>query len=40
MLTTWLNKSIGHPLISEFPNVERIANKVKTRKTVTKVYGC
>tara|TARA_B100000963_G_scaffold302032_1_gene274822 strand:+ start:555 stop:1169 length:615 start_codon:yes stop_codon:yes gene_type:complete len=39
MLTTWLNKSMGHPLISEFSNVERLAKKVKTRKTVKKVYG-
>ena len=39
MLTTWLNKSMGHPSISEFSNVERLAKKVKTRKTVKKVYG-
>ena len=39
MLTTWLNQSMGHPLISEFPNVERLAKKVKARKTVNKVYG-
>ncbi|MEP1443542.1 MAG: glutathione S-transferase family protein [Hyphomicrobiales bacterium] len=38
MLTTWLRPAKGHPDLSEFPNVERIANKVKQRPSVQAVY--
>jgi len=39
MLTTWLNPSRGHPTIEEFPNVARIADKVRKRPSVQMVYG-
>ena len=38
MLTTWLRPAMGHPDLTEFPNVERIANKVKQRPSVQSVY--
>ena len=38
MLTTWLRPAMGHPSLSEFPNVQRIANKVKLRPSVQAVY--
>ena len=38
MLTTWLKDSRDHPSIIEFPNVARIANKVKLRPATQKVY--
>ena len=38
MLTTWLRPAKGHPSLSEFPNVQRIANKVKLRPSVQSVY--
>ena len=38
MLTTWLRPAMGHPSLSEFPNVQRIANKVKQRPSVQSVY--
>lgn len=39
MLTTWLKTSRGHPDVSEFPNVRRIANAVMLRQSVQCVYG-
>ena len=39
MLTTWLETSRGHPDVSEFPNVRRIANAVRLRPSVQRVYG-
>lgn len=38
MLTTWLRPARGHPDVSEFPNVKRIADKVVRRPSVKKVY--
>ena len=38
MLTTWLRPAKGHPSLSEFPNVQRVANKVKLRPSVQSVY--
>ena len=38
MLTTWLQASKGHPDISEFPNVKRVADKVIQRDSVRRVY--
>ena len=39
MLTTWLDPSRGHPEISNFPNIQRIANAVMLRPSVQTVYG-
>ncbi len=39
MLTTWLDPSRGHPHISEFPNVKRIADAVMIRPSVQHVYA-
>ena len=39
MLTTWLERSRGHPEIYEFPNVQRIAKAVMLRPSVQLVYG-
>ena len=39
MLTTWLNQSRGHAAVSEFPNVQRIADEVTKRESIRKVYG-
>ncbi|MDC6454389.1 glutathione binding-like protein [Planktomarina temperata] len=39
MLTTWLDPSRGHPSISNFPNVQRIADAVMLRPSVQTVYG-
>ena len=39
MLTTWLETSRGHPDVSEFPNVRRIANAIMLRPSVQRVYG-
>ncbi len=38
MLTTWLNTPRGQPEVSEFANVERIAQKVMARPSVQLVY--
>ena len=38
MLTTWLNTSLGHPAVDEFPNVKRIADAVLPRKSVQLVF--
>ena len=38
MLTTWLNRSRGHPSTDEFPNVKRIAEAVMKRPSVQLVY--
>ena len=38
MLTTWLSKDDGHPKIQDFPNVCRIAEQVKKRRSVQNVY--
>ena len=38
MLTTWLRSAKGHPDLSEFPNVKRIADKVVQRPSVQRVY--
>lgn len=38
MLTTWLRSAKGHPAISEFPNVKRIADVVLQRPSVQLVY--
>ncbi len=38
MLTTWLKPSKGHPATSEFPNVARIADKVRARPSAQFVY--
>ncbi len=39
MLTTWLRSARGHPAVSEFPNVKRVADKVAERASVRKVYA-
>ena len=39
MLTTWLNQSRGHAAVSEFPNVQRIADEVTKRESIRKVYS-
>ena len=38
MLTTWLRSAKGHPSVSEFANVKRIAELVKQRPSVQLVY--
>ena len=38
MLTTWLSRDDGHPLLQLFPNVYRIAEQVKERRSVQNVY--
>ena len=38
MLSTWLSGEYGHPDLAKFSNVERIADKVKQRPSVAKVY--
>ena len=38
MLSTWLSAEYGHPDLTQFPNVKRIADKVKQRPSVTKAY--
>ena len=38
MLTTWLSPDRGHPDVSEFPNVERVAKAVAMRDSVRTVY--
>ena len=38
MLTTWLEKSRGHPDIHEFPNAQRVANAVMLRPSIKLVY--
>ncbi|WP_350334592.1 glutathione S-transferase family protein [Coralliovum pocilloporae] len=38
MLTTWLRSSKGHPPVSDFPNVKRIADAVMQRPSVQLVY--
>ena len=38
MLTTWLRPSRGHPTVSEFPNVKRIAQSVLSRDSIQLVY--
>lgn len=39
MLTTWLAPERGHPEVSDFPNVHRIARQVAQRPSVQKVYA-
>ena len=39
MLTTWLRPSRGHPTVSEFPNVDRIAQSVLPRDSIQLVYA-
>ncbi|MBT5625908.1 MAG: glutathione S-transferase family protein, partial [Proteobacteria bacterium] len=39
MLTTWLRPSRGHPAVDEFPNVKRISDAVRLRKSVQVVYA-
>ncbi len=39
MLTTWLEPSLGHPSIEEFPNVKRIANLALKRSSVQHVFA-
>ncbi|MEM7067246.1 MAG: glutathione S-transferase family protein [Pseudomonadota bacterium] len=39
MLTTWFSADRGHPTVSEFPNVERVASQVSKRPSIQKVYG-
>ena len=39
MLTTWLRPSRGYPTVSEFPNVERIAQSVLRRDSIQLVYA-
>jgi len=39
MLTTWLRPARGHPSVSEFPNVKRIADTVVKRESVQMVYA-
>ena len=39
MLTTWLKPSKGHPELSEFPNVSRIADKVRNRPCTQRVFA-
>lgn len=38
MLTTWLSPERGHPELSEFPNVQRIAERTAERPSVRRVY--
>jgi glutathione S-transferase len=38
MLTTWLAPSRGQPSVDEFPNVKRIADAVRPRRSVQLVY--
>ena len=38
MLTTWLKPERGQPSVSEFPNVERVADNVYERKSTQFVY--
>ena len=38
MLTTWLQTSLGHPSVDDFPNVKRVADAVLLRKSVQLVY--
>lgn len=38
MLTTWLRRAKGHPDVTEFGNVKRIADKVMQRPSVQRVY--
>ena len=38
MLTTWIRTPMGHPAISEFANVSRIADKVEKIPSVQRVY--
>lgn len=39
MLTTWFRAAKGHPELSEFPNVQRIVDRVAQRPSVQKVYA-
>ena len=39
MLTTWLKPSREHPELSNFPNVQRIAQQTGVRHSVKLVYG-
>jgi glutathione S-transferase len=38
MLTTWLKPALGHPPVSEFANVARIASQVSERPSARVVY--
>ncbi|MEO0752003.1 MAG: glutathione S-transferase family protein [Pseudomonadota bacterium] len=39
MLTTWLDPEGGHPDMTEFPNVTRVARQTAKESSVKKVYG-
>ncbi|MFT5259218.1 MAG: glutathione S-transferase [Saprospiraceae bacterium] len=39
MLTTWLDDSLGHPSVEDFPNIHRITQQVMLRPSVQKVYA-
>ncbi len=39
MLTTWIRSAIGHPDISTFAHVQRIADKVIQRPSIQTVYA-
>ena len=39
MLTTWLEPSRGHPKLSNFPNVKRVAKQASARSSIKLVYG-
>lgn len=38
MLSTWLDTSMGHPAIDEFPNVKRITERAMQRPSIQRVY--
>ncbi len=38
MLTTWLDKDMGHPSLDQFPNVKRIAEKVQNRPKIQHAF--
>ena len=39
MLTTWLSPTLGHPDISEFPNVKRVARATMSRPSIQRIYA-
>jgi len=39
MLTTWLSPTLGHPDISEFPNVKRIAHATMAHPSIQHIYA-
>ena len=38
MLSTWLSDEYGHPDLTVFPNVSRVADQVRKRPSVARVY--